>query len=1448
MKRTKKGIISAGLALLVTLSPVSEFSVSAEQSVNKISAHDLKEKIGKQLLREGKSEGTAQLQMVPSDEKLQENTLVVQYKNKLPASLHKSAGTSVKKRVSGLGFEIVSYSNKANLSKIIKTYQGNPDVISVHKSAAFEKLGKADPKVRKQPFLKELKAAEAQRLAGAHPVTVAVIDGGVDNKHPELKSNLLPSINMVDPLRGAEPDLHGTHVAGIIAGQKNNGIGGMGINPSAKILPVDVFNGSETAFDYVIAEGILRAIEEEADVINMSLGSNFPSPIIEKAVERAINAGITVVAAAGNSGSDEREYPAGFEGVISVGAVNDENILTSFSNYGSSVDVVAPGETIYSTGYDHGQKSTFKKLSGTSMAAPMVAGAASLILSKYPDLTPAQVEHLLESTSRDLGAKGFDLQYGYGLINPADALKADVKNLPDSISLFEDEFLANAKSLSFSSDKAQATGTIKLPGERHYYKLDVEEGEYIQSALSSSDHYDYGLDIYLYKSNKAYPLEAINVNDAKDGIAEGYLYKAPEEGTVVIGIRDVNGNYNADGKSSYRLNVEKRTELPEDESSLEQPVSLSLEKSLDTPLFLTGEEGDSDFFTFQVDKPQVVKFDVTGVPGIDLRANVFMTDPSNPEEELEGEDYLVTSVDNNGVGGKETLTIEVFPEMTYTVEVTNGPDYYFDEWLGEDLFSFTFSGFESLHPYSVSLQGKELPEDKDGFPDSLGEEEESSLDDETTPEQVREYYAKQYSERKENEDTIADDEDEFMDPLEQSALPLMEGEAGKDYIQTIDDIDLYHFSPETTGIYQWDLSQSETFLPLMELLAKDEEIGEWYPVATNYMGMYPEEFLHSGLVEGRQYILAVMNGYYQPSFEEYNVKVNLFYEGKADENEPNNSPWEATGIEEKAIGDYSTVSDMDYFYLPPGDKGIYGVNVAPVPEKTEAGVPAVLKAPIDPVLIFIEDSNGNQVIDYKESENMVVTDTGFDNEMEKGSFNRKQGAGYFILTLNYFSDVASLTPYELTVGEASHKDEDSPNTVSNNIPSQPLEMKVAGQDKYQAKGRMNYSETGEDVDWYKLPAWKGTSAEISLDAPADSDGALKVYSKAGKLIKEIDYYGESDNEVFSLDLTESGPYYIAVSDAAGNPSVEEYTLTAATSPVDKKVERIAGSSRYDTSLQFSDRIPDKSLNTVILASGKDYPDALAGAVLNKKLNGTILLVDDNTATIQKVMKETSRLLKKDGKVIILGGRNAIPASMETAIKKQFKAERVFGENRTQTAIAIAKKVHSKPAEIFLASGKEFADTLSVSPYAGSKSIPVLLNSSSGLDKDLEKFIKASGIKKVTVLGGEKALSKQVVSELKKAGVTEVSRKSGKDRYETSAKIAESYYSNGTKAAIASGKSFPDALVGSHLASVYQMPILLTDGKVLAKPVKDYMKKRENGNFYLYGGEKVLGKDIEAALK
>ena len=123
-----------------------------------------------------------------------------------------------------------------------------------------------------------LQMDKALELAGNHDVTVAVIDSGVDFKHPDLKSQVLPPYNAAAPANTTYSGDHGTHVAGIIAAAKDNGVGGHGINPNAKLLPIDVFNGNEGANDFIIAQGILYAIEQGVDVINMSLGGYGESP------------------------------------------------------------------------------------------------------------------------------------------------------------------------------------------------------------------------------------------------------------------------------------------------------------------------------------------------------------------------------------------------------------------------------------------------------------------------------------------------------------------------------------------------------------------------------------------------------------------------------------------------------------------------------------------------------------------------------------------------------------------------------------------------------------------------------------------------------------------------------------------------------------------------------------------------------------------------------------------------------------------------------------------------------------------------------------------------------------------------------------------------------------------------------------------------------------------
>ncbi|NOZ67927.1 MAG: S8 family serine peptidase [Deferribacteres bacterium] len=229
---------------------------------------------------------------------------------------------------------------------------------------------------------------------------------------------------------------HGTHVTGTIAQSTNNGIGVAGIAFNTSIMPVKVLdkNGSGTYAD--IAEGIYFAANNGADVINMSLGGPSPSTTLEEALAYAYNKGVTIVAAAGNDGSDVIGYPAAYDAyVIAVGATRYDETLSYYSNYGPSLDIVAPGGDTKvdqnGDGYVDGiLQQTFGSSTddwgyfyyqGTSMATPHVAGVAALLIAN--GITgPDNVREALQSTAKDLGPAGWDPTYGWGRVDAAAAL------------------------------------------------------------------------------------------------------------------------------------------------------------------------------------------------------------------------------------------------------------------------------------------------------------------------------------------------------------------------------------------------------------------------------------------------------------------------------------------------------------------------------------------------------------------------------------------------------------------------------------------------------------------------------------------------------------------------------------------------------------------------------------------------------------------------------------------------------------------------------------------------------------------------------------------------------------------------------------------------------------------------------------------------------------------
>jgi major intracellular serine protease len=213
-------------------------------------------------------------------------------------------------------------------------------------------------------------------------VKIAVLDTGCDLDHPDLVENLLPGKNFVNPNKPPEDDnQHGTHVTGIICAC-NNDIGVVGVAPKSKVIPVKVLNGSGGGELRLVAEGIIWAVDNGADIICMSLGSPRPLASIRKAIQYAESKGIPVFVAAGNASKGNAYtkslfYPANYPETIAIGSIDESLNRSNFSNTGDELDFMAPGGKIFSTVPDN----WYAFLSGTSMAGPFAVGVAALCLS-----------------------------------------------------------------------------------------------------------------------------------------------------------------------------------------------------------------------------------------------------------------------------------------------------------------------------------------------------------------------------------------------------------------------------------------------------------------------------------------------------------------------------------------------------------------------------------------------------------------------------------------------------------------------------------------------------------------------------------------------------------------------------------------------------------------------------------------------------------------------------------------------------------------------------------------------------------------------------------------------------------------------------------------------------------------------------------------------------------
>lgn len=307
-----------------------------------------------------------------------------------------------------------------------KTFQLNPN----------------DPRYAEQYGLPRVDLPLAwSRVLGSATVRVAIIDTGINKEHEDLKDIIAPGERDFSDNDNDSSDLdgHGTHVAGIAGAATNNALGVAGAGWGIRILPLKIF---PNATSNVSAAAITYAADQGCKVISMSYGSGFPSRVEEDAVIYAWNRGALPIAAAGNDGQDQPNYPAGYDRVMAVGNTNEQDRKSGSSTHGNWVSVGAPGSGILSTYV--GGTAAYANLSGTSMACPLVAGVAGLLFSYSPTSTNADVRRALEnSTDPVVGNNPATGQpwFANGRINAnraLDSLRPPIgfENGPDNVTVF----------------------------------------------------------------------------------------------------------------------------------------------------------------------------------------------------------------------------------------------------------------------------------------------------------------------------------------------------------------------------------------------------------------------------------------------------------------------------------------------------------------------------------------------------------------------------------------------------------------------------------------------------------------------------------------------------------------------------------------------------------------------------------------------------------------------------------------------------------------------------------------------------------------------------------------------------------------------------------------------------------------------------------------------------
>lgn len=355
--------------------------------------------------------------------------ILVGFRNNIPQHarelVHQKTNGVARKSVRQINTDVVKVPQGSTVSETIEKYKKLPEVEYAEPNfLAKASLTPSDTLFGKQWNLKKILSEESYDISKGGGVVIAVVDTGVDNNHSDLSGLVLQGYNAIDGSNNSTDDHgHGTHVAGIASAQTDNGNGVASVSFQSQVLPVKVLNKDGVGTYGDVSEGITYSADNGARIINLSLGGSSDSETLKRAVNYALSKGSLLVAAAGNDGNDAPVYPAAYKGVLAVSASDSNDNLASFSSYGNNIFVSSPGVSVISSV----PGGSYASWSGTSMAAPHLAGLLALQLSYKPSMTNSEAIDAVKKNAEKVGPYSYDQNgwnpyFGYGRISAGKTL------------------------------------------------------------------------------------------------------------------------------------------------------------------------------------------------------------------------------------------------------------------------------------------------------------------------------------------------------------------------------------------------------------------------------------------------------------------------------------------------------------------------------------------------------------------------------------------------------------------------------------------------------------------------------------------------------------------------------------------------------------------------------------------------------------------------------------------------------------------------------------------------------------------------------------------------------------------------------------------------------------------------------------------------------------------